>query len=194
VTAAPERDETRRSEADATYTSGFSKNVEFLIAPWFVIFGIGFASIVLFVPPDPYVHQAPPPPGWERSTLIMVGAFVLLGLVMGYFAFFRRVYRLELVGDTLSWFLPFRRLVGRAPVSDIVEIWSTLTLQWSVRNSVLQLQNGQRITIRRRAEMRSFVARLREISPTISVEDWLVAQAPLRELPAQMRADREPGS
>jgi hypothetical protein len=113
---------------------------------------------------------------------------------MGYFAFFRRVYRLELVGDTLSWFLPFRRLVGRAPVSDIVEIWSTLTLQWSVRNSVLQLRNGQRITIRRRAEMRSFVARLREISPTISVEDWLVAQAPLRELPAQMRADREPGS
>jgi hypothetical protein len=172
VTATPEHEESRRLQPDATYTSGFSKNVEFLLAPWFVIFGIAFAAIVLFVPPDPYVHQAPPPPGWDQTMVIGMGALVLVGLVFGYFAFFRRAYRLELVGHTLSWFLPFRRQLGRVPVSDIVEIWSTPTFNWRVRNSVISLRDGRKITIRKRAALDEFVAKLQVISPEIYVGDW----------------------
>jgi hypothetical protein len=76
------------------------------------------------------------------------------------------------VGHTLSWFLPFRRQLGRVPVSDIVEIWSTPTFNWRVRNSVISLRDGRKITIRKRAALDEFVAKLQVISPEIYVGDW----------------------
>jgi hypothetical protein len=116
------------------------------------------------------IHPPPDQPAQLPGFIPLI--FVVMGLIFGYFAFFRRVYRLEVAGDTLFWFLPFHRLVGQSPIADIASIQKGYSFQWSTTTTLLTLRDSRTITIRNRAGIRTFVTGLRGVSPDISVGDW----------------------
>jgi hypothetical protein len=163
-----------------SYSSGFSKNVEWLIGPWFVLFGgFFFVEIALLHPPVQLPGQSPAPPSPIPSI-----ALPIVGLVLCYFAFFRRVSRLEISDDTLYWFLPFRRLRGQIAIADIVLLWTEQDFtQWALSRTAIHLRNGRTIKIRDRYPIRAFVAVLVAHSPTIDLTNWN-PRVPLNPPPA----------
>jgi hypothetical protein len=156
----------RLPRPELSYSSGFSKNVEFLVGPWSVLLGSFIYVEISLHPVDLLPDQAPPPPNW--IPLI----FVVLGLVFCYFAYFRRVFRLEINDETLYWFLPFRRLKGQAPIADIVSVWTGQTLQWSITRTVIDLRDGRSVSVRDSRGIGAFVFALIARSPDINLADW----------------------
>jgi hypothetical protein len=159
----------RPPRSDVSYSSGFSKNVEWLLGPWFVLFGGFFFLEIAFLHPAVQLPgQSPAPP----SPIPFV-VFPILGLVFCYFAFFRRVSRLEISDGTLYWFLPFRRLKGQAAIADIVSLWTEADFsQWRLTRTAIHLRNGRTVKIRDRREIVVFVSALVADSPTIDLENW----------------------
>jgi hypothetical protein len=159
----------RLPRPDVSYSSGFSKNIEWLLGPWFVLFG-GFLFVeVAFLHPDIQLPgQSPPPPSSISFVVVPI-----LGLVLCYFAFFRRVSRLEISDERLYWFLPFRRLKGQAAIDDVVSLWTEADfIQWGLTRTAIHLRNGQTVKIRDRRGILGFVAALVARSPTIDLENW----------------------
>jgi hypothetical protein len=150
-----------------------------LLGPWFVLFGGFFFIEIAFLNPAIQVaHQPSPPPAAPFV------AFPIIGLVFCYFAFFRRVSRLEISDDTLYWFLPFRRLRGQVAIADIVSLWTEQDFtQWSLTRTAIHLRNGRTIKIRDRYPIRVFVAALVAHSPTIDLTNWN-PRVPLNPPPA----------
>ncbi len=159
----------RLPKPDASYSSGFSKNVEWLLGPWFVLFGGFFFLEIAFLHPAVQLPgQSPAPP----SPIPFV-AFPILGLVFCYFAFFRRISRLEISDGTLYWFLPFRRLKGQAEVADIVSLWTEADFsQWRLTRTSIHFRDGRTVRIRDRGPIIGFVAVLADVSPSIDLENW----------------------
>jgi hypothetical protein len=159
----------RLPRPDVSYSSGFSKNVEWLIGPWFVLFGGFFFLEAAFLHPAVQLPgQSPAPP----SPIPLI-AFPILGLVFCYFAFFRRISRLEISDGTLYWFLPFRHLKGQAEVADIVSLWTEADFsQWRLTRTSIHFRDGRTVRIRDRAPIMGFVAVLADVSPSIDLENW----------------------
>lgn len=159
----------RLPRAEVSYTSGFSTNPELLIGPWFAIFGILMSLLFAFVPGEPpRTDQPPPPPEMPYFPLI----FVAVGLVACYIVFFRRVYRIEIQGEMLCWFLPFRRLKGQASIADIVSIWTDGTLQRRVTRTGFDMRDDTTFSIRDRRGISAFVAQIIDRSPRINLSHW----------------------
>jgi hypothetical protein len=152
-----------------SYSSGFSKNVEWLIGPWFVIFGsFLFIEFAFLNPAIQLPNQSPPPP----SPILLIG-FPIVGLVICYFAFFRRVSRLEISDGTLYWFLPFRRLRGQVATADIVSLWTEADFsQWGLTRTAIHLRDGRTVKIRDRWQIGVFVGALVAHSPSIDLSNW----------------------
>ncbi|HEY5231099.1 MAG TPA: hypothetical protein VIJ11_09455, partial [Galbitalea sp.] len=96
----------------------------------------------------------------------------ILGLVFCLAAFYRRVSRLEIFGDTLYWFTPFRHLMGQAPITDVVCIWTGHTFQLLRTQTVLELRDGRTVGIRDGAGIGAFVSAIVARSPGIDAAAW----------------------
>jgi hypothetical protein len=154
---------------EVTYTSGLSKNMELFIGPWFVICGLFGTFVLVFFPAENLRPDQPPPPQGVQYPLLI---FVVVGLVLCYLGYGRRVYRVEIHGETLYWFAPFRRLKGQAPIADIVSIWTDGTLQRRVTRTGFDLRDDRMFSIRDRHGISAFVAELIARSPDIKLTYW----------------------
>jgi hypothetical protein len=137
------------------------------MGPWFVIIA---AVFTLSISPALLSHQRPGESPFPA--LVIPPVFFVVGLVMSYVAYFRRPNRLEMNDETLSWFLPFRRLKGEAPIVDIDTIWTEQTFQWRRTRTVIVLGDGRTVRVNDGKGINAFVAALAARSPEIHVADW----------------------
>jgi len=157
----------RLPRPELVYSSGFNRNVELLLGPWFVVLG-GMLSVSLSLSllSDPRTGNSPVP------TLVVPPLFFVLGLFMSYVAYFRRPCRLEMNDETLYWFLPFHRMKGQASIAEIDSIWTEQTFQWRRTRTVIVLRDGRTVRVNDGKGINTFVTALAARSPEIHLADW----------------------
>jgi hypothetical protein len=153
----------RRLKPDASYSSGFNRNVEWLLGPVWVFIGTLFLVSSFIDPGKPGSDDAGLPL-WFPFT------FIGVGLVVRYFAFFLAVTRVGIRDGTLYWFAPFRRVKGQAPIADIASIWSDQSISWRMTRTIFGIHSRRPVSIRDRRGIREFVAKLVAQSPDIELD------------------------